>query len=238
MLTDGPLDNNASFAARRRRELRRQEWSQHVYLANLLNEMIDPRTTFWTSLENKPRSMLSGLFQKQRGVRSGIPDVLVVYRGKPIFIELKSRAGKASTEQKETRLAMLPAGIDWWMVRSARAALVALRRSGVKFRRWKRLKLASWEGPFADPSQRLPMAPDVAAINRIARWRQRANQKARQAALAANQVSGQQVSNQPRQASATSPRRSDRKQAAPRTGRSQQGLCSALVYGWQDASGF
>jgi hypothetical protein len=200
-----------AYVVQRRRECQRQEADEHTRLTELLNELVDPRTTFWTSLENKPRSMISGLLQKARGVRSGMPDVLVVYRRKRgckvIFIELKSRSGKASKEQKQIRLEMLQVGIDWWMVRSARAALVALHRSGVEFRRWKRLHLASWEGPFADPTQRLPMAPDVAARLKIARWRWRANQKARRAALAASKVSNQAngASNQPQQASAPAP---------------------------------
>jgi hypothetical protein len=59
----------------------------------MLAKYLDPETTFWTSLENKPISRVSGFFQKQRGERSGLPDVLVLYRGKLIFIELKSRCG-------------------------------------------------------------------------------------------------------------------------------------------------
>jgi hypothetical protein len=143
----------------------------------MLDEYLDPADTFWTSLENKPISRLSGIFQKKRGVRSGLPDVLVVWRGRPIFVELKSRAGVASKAQKQIRLEMLPAGADWWLARSARAALMALHLSGVLFRRrWKPPRLKPWEGPFADPHQRLPQAPDVAARRLAARrrWRERA----------------------------------------------------------------
>jgi hypothetical protein len=64
--------------------------------------------------------------------------VLVIFRQKPIFVELKSRAGVATKAQKQLRLAMLAAGADWWLVRSARAALMALHLSGAVFRRkWK-----------------------------------------------------------------------------------------------------
>jgi hypothetical protein len=165
-----------SFAAQRRRESRRQEWTEQTKLAEMLQKYLDPGDTFWTSLENKPISRLSGIFQKRRGVRSGLPDVLVIRRGKPIFVELKSRAGVASKVQKQVRLEMLPAGADWWLARSARAALMALHLSGVVFRRrWKPPRLKPWEGPFADPHQQLPQAPDVAARRRAARrrWQQR-----------------------------------------------------------------
>jgi hypothetical protein len=62
------------------------------------------------------------------------------------------------------------------MARSAGAAMMALHLSGVVFRRqWKPPRLQPWEGPFADPTQRLPQAPDVAAQRRAAnkRWRLR-----------------------------------------------------------------
>jgi hypothetical protein len=127
-----------SFAVQRRRESRREEWAEQTKLAGMLAKYLDPACTFWTSLENKPLSRLSGLFQKRRGVRSGLPDVLVISRGKPIFLELKSRAGVASKMQKQIRTELLPAGADWWLVRSRRAAMMALHLSGVVFRRqWK-----------------------------------------------------------------------------------------------------
>ena len=171
-------DNGAagSFAAQRRRESRREEWNEQTKLAALLTKYLDPTCTFWTSLENKPLSQLSGTFQKRRGVRSGLPDVLVIFCQKPIFVELKSRAGIATKAQKQLRLEMLPAGAVWYMARSARAALVALHLAGVVFRRrWKPPRLKPWEGPFADPTRRLPQAPDVAARRRAARrrWRPR-----------------------------------------------------------------
>jgi len=166
-----------SFAAQRRRESRRQEWTEQTKLAGMLDKYLDPTDTFWTSLENKPISRLSGIFQKKRGVRSGLPDELVIWRGKPIFVELKSRAGVATKAQKQVRVELLPAGATWWMARSARAAMMALHLSGVVFRRqWKPSRLRPWEGPFADPTQRLPQAPDVAARRRAARRRWRARQ--------------------------------------------------------------
>ena len=44
-----------------------------------LSVMLDkylPDCTFWTSLENKPISRISGIFQKKRGIRSGLADYL------------------------------------------------------------------------------------------------------------------------------------------------------------------
>jgi hypothetical protein len=60
--------------------------------------------------------------------------------------EIASRV--ASPSQKQVRIELLAVGADWWMARSARTAMTALHRSGVKFRRrWKPPSLQSWEGP-------------------------------------------------------------------------------------------
>ena len=171
-----------SFAVRQRRASRRQEWTEQTRLAEMLPKYLDRKCTFWTALENKPLSPLSGMFQKRRGVRSGLPDVLVIFLQRPIFVELKSRRGVASKAQREIRLEMPPSGATWWMARSARAALMGLHLEDVIFRRkWKPPRLKPWEGPFADPTRRLPQAPEVAAERAAARkrWRLRQANRAR-----------------------------------------------------------
>jgi hypothetical protein len=156
-----------------------------VKLAQLLAKYLEPATTFWTSLENKPSSRLNGVLQKKRGVRSGLPDTMVIFRQRPVFVEVKSRAGIASKAQKKIRAELVAAGAAWWLVRSARSALMALRLSGVEFRRpWKPPAIRAWGGPFDDPNKRLPQAPDVAAHRRevTRRWRERKRARALEAA--------------------------------------------------------
>jgi hypothetical protein len=76
-------------------------------LVGLLAEYADPETTFWSCLENRPRSRLSGARQRLRGVRGGVPDLVCVFRGRVIFIELKSRFGLPSKAQKQVRAELL-----------------------------------------------------------------------------------------------------------------------------------
>src|SRR6516165_4830102 len=118
-----------TLAVRRRRESRREEWNEHIKLAALLDEYLDPSCTFWTSLENKPRSMISGIFARRRKVRSGMPDVMLLHRHadstRVIFIELKSCRGRVTPVQKQVRAEMLPTGARWYMARTANAALTA-----------------------------------------------------------------------------------------------------------------
>ena len=169
-----------SEASKARRRRRREEWREHTTLARLLERYLDPTTTFWTSLENRPSSFLNGLLAKKRGVRSGLPDVMVIIPQRSVFVEVKSPSGRASRSQKQIREELVGVGCAWWMARSARAALTALHRSGVPFRRpWRPIPLRPWEGPFSGAERRLPQHPEVAARQRAACQRWRAQKRAR-----------------------------------------------------------
>jgi hypothetical protein len=114
---------------------RREEWQEQVKLCRLLDRWLDSSRTFWTATDPVAPSALSGAIRKQRGVKPGVPDILVLYRGKLIAIELKSRGGKCSAPQRAVREDLLRAGAGgWWVCRTARAAMWALHKSGVKFR--------------------------------------------------------------------------------------------------------
>ena len=126
-------------------------------------------------MDNRPASPLSGFLAKRRGVRPGLPDTMCIPSfGRPVFVELKSKAGHASKAQKEVRAQLKAVGCQWFMARSARAALVALVRAGVPFREpWEVPRLEPWEGPWEDPTQRLPQHPETAAQSREANARYR-----------------------------------------------------------------
>jgi len=172
-----------SPTAQGRRESRREEWTMQTEFTELLNEYLDPNCTFCTSIENKPWSQLMGILQKRRGVRSGMPDVMAVTSGNPqldlvklVFIELKSHNGVVRPVQKRVFAELTALGVHCWLARSTRAAMTALHRSGVPFRRqWRQSRLQPWEGPFNDLSQRMPMEPRLAAKRAAARrrWRER-----------------------------------------------------------------
>jgi VRR-NUC domain len=186
-----------TVAVESRRATRNEERREQIRLAELLRRYLDPARVFWSSLENRPVSAVSGMYQKLAGVRSGLPDLMVMYRNGAglvvIFIELKSHRGVVSETQLKVREEMVPIGVQWLMVRSARAALAALHLSGVPFRRkWQPPQLKPWEGPFPDPTQRLPMHPKVMIERREAKRRYRLRRKLREreaARLAAQQRS-------------------------------------------------
>jgi hypothetical protein len=149
---------------------RRAEWREQVKLALLLDKWLDPACTFWTATEPVAPSATSGAMRKKRGVKPGVPDILVLYRGKLIAIKLKSRRGQCSPSQRAVREALLRAGAQWWVCRSADAAMWALYESGVPFRAivhedgtiecWQQPELSAWEVPKRNPHERRPRAPD------------------------------------------------------------------------------
>jgi hypothetical protein len=160
-------DNEATetLAVRQRRLGRRDEFAEQARLVAMLQELLDPGVAFFSALENRPRGALAGLLQKRRGVRAGLPDLMVVVNWKPpVFIEMKSKRGVPSPAQRRVFAELRAARADVYLARSAAAALEALRRSNVPFRRcWEPPPLAAWEGPFfgpfSDPYQRLPQHP-------------------------------------------------------------------------------
>jgi hypothetical protein len=163
---------------------RREEWQEQKRLARLLDTWL-PDCATWTATDPTAASALSGAIRKQRGVKPGVPDVLVWYHGKSIAIEMKSPGGRCTASQRAVRESLLRAGCRWFECRSANAAMVAIAACGLRFRRivredgsvecWQKPQLADWEKPRSDPREARPLRPEVAAERRAARqrWRER-----------------------------------------------------------------
>jgi VRR-NUC domain len=176
-------DRVEPYPSQRRRQSQQHEAREQIQLKAMLEKWADPNNTFWTMLENRPRSAMAGMFQRHRGVRAGMTDLYVVYRGTPIHVELKGPIGTLSKTQRQVRLELRASGAQWWLARSANAAMVALARSGVEFRaieqpdgtveRWQAPELADWEQPQQNLG-RHPSHPELTARRREAKRRQRA----------------------------------------------------------------
>jgi hypothetical protein len=170
-----------SNATQQRRLSVRQEFATQAQLVAKLQELLDPGVTFFSALENRPRSFLAGLFQKKLGVRAGLPDLIfVVSRRPPVFIEMKGKRGVPSPVQRRVFADLKAKGADVYVARSVGAAIEALRRSNVPFRRpHPPRQLEPWEGPFTDLNRRMPQEPGVRALRREAQRRYRERQRAR-----------------------------------------------------------
>lgn len=66
---------------------------------------------YWTAIPNgEHRSPRTGARLKRSGVRRGAPDLLLIWNGRPIGIELKAEGGRQSPEQRETERDWVLAG--------------------------------------------------------------------------------------------------------------------------------
>jgi hypothetical protein len=188
--------------------VRRWEWREQVRLSQLLSKWLDRSCSFATAIDNVASSALSGFVRRKRGVVPGLPDNWIIHRTKRtriiVAIELKSPSGKCSRPQREVREALLRAGVQWWVCRTANSAMHALRKSRVTFREivnddgtvecWQQPKLARWELPRRDPSEPRAQHPEVAARRRATQGRWRARRRAaREAAVAAEQCQARNV---------------------------------------------
>jgi hypothetical protein len=145
------------------------EWREQVKLARLLDTWL-PDDAFWTATDPVARSATAGAMRRKRGVKPGLSDVIIWYRGRTFCIELKGPYGQCRPSQRAVREQLLKAGIKaWWQCRTAEAAMWAIAKSGIKFRvivnddgsteTWQQPELEPWEIPKTDPRQRRPRPP-------------------------------------------------------------------------------
>jgi hypothetical protein len=145
------------------------EWRQQERLKFLLDTWL-PDDAFWTAIDTVARSATAGAMRRKRGVKPGLCDVIIWYRGRTFCIELKGPYGQCRPAQRAVREQMLKAGIKaWWQCRTAESAMWAIAKSGVKFRtivdergviqNWQQPELEPWEIPKTDPRERRPRPP-------------------------------------------------------------------------------
>lgn len=93
-----------------------------------------PKDCFFTHFPMGGGGELRGAILKGLGAKSGVPDLLFVYQGKANWLELKSKAGTLSIEQRATQSDLIAAGSRVETVRSIPEALDRLRDFGIPLR--------------------------------------------------------------------------------------------------------
>lgn len=73
------------------------------------------------------RSKVVAAILKRTGVKAGIPDLCIVWRGRAVFLELKAARGHLSAEQREMHRKLTFCGCEVWTVRSVEQAEYLLR---------------------------------------------------------------------------------------------------------------
>lgn len=105
----------------------------HTSIAKYL-ALAEPEGFFWTSIENRRNGRNEGGRWKERGCKAGVPDILTIYRGSVLFLEVKSLKGRLQPSQKERIPEINNAGAGVVIVKSVEDVFHALTRAGVPLR--------------------------------------------------------------------------------------------------------
>jgi hypothetical protein len=75
--------------------------------------------SFWTAINPIPsKSIIAAANSKAMGMKAGVPDILILHKGKTIWIEVKKEGGYLSRRQKEVHEQIAMAGGDVFTARS------------------------------------------------------------------------------------------------------------------------
>lgn len=88
-----------------------------------------PAESFFSALPGGDRQMT-----RAPGYVSGLPDILIIHEGQPIFVELKSEKGRLSEAQKDVREAIWRAGGYTYVARSIADVEDILNERGIVLR--------------------------------------------------------------------------------------------------------
>ena len=86
------------------------EFRFHCACAQFL-DLVLPADAFWFHTPNSGRrGKAAGGRLKAMGMKAGIPDLCIIYRGRVFFVELKTLKGRLSTVQRDMHIRLEEAG--------------------------------------------------------------------------------------------------------------------------------
>lgn len=139
------------------------EWSLQRSVAAFLSKAL-PSEAYWTSIDvGRSKSEREGALRRQRGVKPGIPDILVAWNGLTLWLELKA-GSSLSVPQAITRDELRANGHLWELCRSPEDVEAACLRAGIPLR----ATLGEIRGRIAEQSERLPAKRKRASRAKVA----------------------------------------------------------------------
>mgnify|MGYP003625222010 FL=1 len=88
--------------------------------------------SFWTAINPIPsKSIIAAANSKAMGMKAGVPDLLILHKGRTIWIEVKKEGGYLSRKQKEVHEKIAMAGGDVFTARSVEDVQKLLQKWGV-----------------------------------------------------------------------------------------------------------
>lgn len=114
--------------------MKHPEQQLHFAVARYLDVAL-PADCWWTTIPLGGGGRLRGAFVKASGAKKGTPDILIVYRGRAHFIELKADKGRLSVAQQNTIKRLNDAGCSpIGVCRSLEQVSIVLEVFGIKLR--------------------------------------------------------------------------------------------------------
>jgi hypothetical protein len=88
---------------------RQREYALHCAVAAMLERVL-PLDAWYTSVGHGRRGPKTGAQLRAMGVRAGVPDILIVWRGRAYWIELKAGHGRTQPAQELCHALLAAAG--------------------------------------------------------------------------------------------------------------------------------
>lgn len=105
----------------------------HESVADYLDAML-PAECWWTTFPAGGGGKARGGQLKAKGLKAGVPDILIVQRGKLFGVELKSPKGIVSDEQTNTHADLVAVGVPVAVCHTLDGIDAALRRWGFQLK--------------------------------------------------------------------------------------------------------
>lgn len=86
---------------------------------------------YWSSIDHASRDKILNAERKKRGVKAGLPDILIIADGAPYGLELKVGKGRQSNEQRATEAEWFRAGGVYAVAHGINQALAILEGWGI-----------------------------------------------------------------------------------------------------------
>ena len=112
---------------------RNPEEQLHRAVARFLDVAL-PEDAWWSTFPSGGGGKIRGARLKAMGLKAGVPDILIIWRGEAFWIELKAKGGRVSSAQWETRTAIARAGSHVGFVYGVDEVDSLLRAFGVPLR--------------------------------------------------------------------------------------------------------
>jgi hypothetical protein len=118
------------------------EFQLHEQVADYLSVALKP-PAWWSTFPAGGGGAIRGAMLKRVGLKTGVPDILIIVRGKAFWIELKSHRGTLSPEQLLAHPILVTAGCPVATCRTLAEVQLALEGWGVPTREVKPVRPAA-----------------------------------------------------------------------------------------------